>query len=110
MPIEILIILSAAFSFISLAILLFQSVRKDRKEGEEAMFLRAMQEMQDKLSSSMNSFRSSLEQRLQACCGEKLRIYRDQQLIGGNQGIDAQIVQLWSSVHKDVVIVIAQRL
>ena len=54
MPIEILIILSAAFSFISLAILLFQAVRKDRKEGEEAMFLRAMQEMQDKLSSSMN--------------------------------------------------------
>ena len=66
MPIEILIILSAAFSFISLAILLFQAVRKDRKEGEEAMFLRAMQEMQDKLSSSMDSFRSSLEQRLQA--------------------------------------------
>ena len=66
MPIEILIILSAAFSFISLAILLFQAMRKDRKEGEEAMFLRAMQEMQDKLSSSMDSFRSSLEQRLQA--------------------------------------------
>ena len=66
MPIEIFIIASAGLSAISVVFLIILLVRIDRRRDSEAFYLKAMQEMQDRVSASMDSFRYSIEQRLQS--------------------------------------------
>lgn len=64
-PIEIFMIAAAGFSALSVVFLIILLARKDRGQ-DEACRLKAMQDLQDRLSASMDSFRSSIEQRLQA--------------------------------------------
>ena len=64
-PVEILMIAAVGLSALSVVFLIMILARKD-KTNDEAIYLKAMQDLQDRLSVSMDSFRSSIEQRLQA--------------------------------------------
>ena len=66
MQIEIFILIILALSAVSAALLALLVSRSGKDKDMEAYFLRLSQEMQDRQSASLDSFRSSIEQRMQA--------------------------------------------
>lgn len=66
MQIEIFILIILALSAMSAALLVLLVSRSGKDKDMEAYFLRLSQEMQDRQSASLDSFRSSIEQRMQA--------------------------------------------
>ena len=66
MQIEIFILIILALSAVSAALLALLVSRSGKDKDMEAYFLRLSQDMQDRQSASLDSFRSSIEQRMQA--------------------------------------------
>ena len=66
MQIEIFIFMILALSAVSAALLALLVARSGKDKDIEAYLLRLSQEMQDRQSAALDSFRSSIEQRMQA--------------------------------------------
>ena len=80
----------------SAALLVLLVSRSGKDKDMEAYFLRLSQEMQDRQSASLDSFRSSIEQRMQALADRNIARYG---LLGNEQGDDIPVPEQAEERH-----------